>query len=106
MRLNPASFDATSQVVTFSFSYNNGKKLIFTEQPKPDGFDFDNFYDEQLTNKRAIDSSLGSAIIGLFEGSSFASIVTDKTWVMTRAPSGMDASSLIHIISSLQEEQP
>lgn len=104
MRVNPSSFDATSQVVTFSFSYDSGKKLIFTEQPKPEGFDFNNFYEEQLADKRTVDTAVGSATIGLFEGSSFASVVTDKTWVIMRAPSGIDSNSLARVISGLRKE--
>ena len=101
-RLDPASVDATPQVVTFAFLYGGNKKLIFTEQPKPDGFDFDAFYSDQLTGKQTFATAAGQATTGLFEGSAFASLVTDSTWIIMRAPTSTQETLFDHIVRSLR----
>jgi hypothetical protein len=103
-RLDPASADATSQVVTFAFTYDGAKKLIFTEQLKPSGFDFDTFYNDQLTEKQTFSTNLGQATVGLFENSPFASVITDRTWIIMRAPMNMDSEQFIHVVRNLRAE--
>lgn len=100
--LDPASVDATPQVVTFTILYDGNKKLIFTEQPKPAGFDFDGFYNDQLTNKQTFVTDAGQATTGLFEGSGFASLVTDRTWIIMREPTSTQETLLDHIVRRLR----
>ena len=96
------SFDVTSQVVTFTVSNSQTRsKLIFTEQPKPAQFDFNSFYDEQLTEKRSLTSPSGQATIGLFEGSLFASVLTDRTWVLIRVPGSQELTQFERVLQYL-----
>lgn len=100
--LDKKSFGITSQVVTFVLTYDSGKKLLVSEQPKPQDFDFTNFYGQKLTGTKQIAMPTGAATIGVYNGSGLASIVTDQTWVLIRAPSGINAATFESIVRNLQ----
>jgi hypothetical protein len=95
--LDKGSFRTASQVVTFSISYNDNRKIIISEQPKPSGFDFDLFY-EQFTDKKSIAAPVGKAVMGRYEDADLASVIADKTWILVRAPAGIESVQLEQLL--------
>lgn len=100
------SASATPQVVTFSVSHHDGKKLIVSQQPVPPDFDFENFYLNSLFGAKEVITPLGKAVIGQIKDATFASIVTDRTWVIINAPAGLPADQMEQLIKSFAPASP
>ncbi|HEX8762779.1 MAG TPA: DUF4367 domain-containing protein [Candidatus Saccharimonadales bacterium] len=105
MTVRSDSFDATSQVVTFSVDDNRGTRLVFTEQLRPGSQEMSTFYDQQLTEKRTYKTGGGETTVGRFEGTGFAAVVTDKTWILIRAVADIDQKQLEKIADHLRLAQ-
>lgn len=97
--VDAASFQSAAEVVTFAVTYNDGKALIVSEQPVPEGFDFENFY-SQFEDRKNITLSSGRAVLGRFEEADLASIVAGGTWVLIRAPYDIDTQQLELVVRS------
>jgi len=98
--LDQDSFKASADVVTFTISYAQGKQLAITEQIRPAQFDFDGFYG-QFSNRKAMTTGIGKAVLGSFNDSDLASIITDRTWILLRATSGIDQAQLEALVSGM-----
>ncbi len=96
------SFDATSQVVTFSVRDARGTRLVFTEQPRPALQEVSTFYDQQLTEKKTFKADNGEVTTGRFEGTGFAAVATDRTWVLVRAVADIDQGHMERIVRQLK----
>lgn len=99
--LDKTSFNSSQQVVTFTINYNGGKKLIFIEQPKPTQLNFSDFT-QQLSNAQSITLPIGQAAIGTYQGVGLGTIAGDQTWVLIRAPGGIDSYNFEAIIHSMK----
>lgn len=83
------SYSLDQGVLIFKAQDSSGMVMAFTEQAKPDKFDFANFYSEQLTNPQTLDNVPFASVSGKnTQQYNVLSIVTDKTWIIvsTRAP--------------------
>lgn len=98
----PDSMRTTSNLLTFSVALVNGEKLAFSEQPRPQNFNFDNFNTQQVASPSKIDTPIGSGIIGTFSGAKIASIPTGKTWIIITAPYGIADAQLRQIAQGLK----
>ena len=101
LSIDRQSFDATAEVLTFTISDNKGKRLVFTEQPKPPQANLDTFYQQQLSGSTSFDTTAGKVTIGQFEGSTLAGIATDQTWILMRAVASINQSEFEHIVRSM-----
>ncbi len=102
MLVEPDSFDATSQVVTFSIRDGHGTRLVFTEQPRPTSQEVSTFYDQQLADKTTFKADDREITIGRFEGTDFAAVLLDKTWILVRAVADMNQSDLEKVARQLK----
>jgi len=93
------SFNLKEKVVVFEASDGTGGKINFTEQQKPAGFNFDNFYAQQLQDPTTLNDVPFSSVVGQLTGTKtkMLSVVTDKTWVIatTTAPLSTDDMQII-----------
>lgn len=105
-KLNTNSFSATSQVVTFSITYEDNKKLIVSQQPTPSEFDFEKFYMNSLFGAKEVLTPLGKAVIGQIKDATFASVVTDRTWIIINAPAGLPADQMEQVVKSFTPINP
>jgi hypothetical protein len=94
--IDDRSFDATSQVVTFSIINKQNSKLIVTEQPQPPQASIDTFYTQQLTEVHTSTGKSGAVTAGQFETSPLAGLATGRTWVLLRSAS-MDKDTIERI---------
>jgi len=99
-RLEPESASATNQVVTFAISAPEGKQVVISQQPTPSDFDFENFYLNSLFGAKEVITPLGKAVIGQINDDTFASIVTDETWIIINAPAGLPADQMQRLIQA------
>jgi hypothetical protein len=100
--MNTESYDITSQVVTFSARLGR-QSLLFSEQARPEGFNFETFYEDQMTKKRFVQTSTGRAVIGEFEGVQSASLVAGQTWLLIRAPSGLAIGDFEQLLKGVKK---
>lgn len=88
---NSFTYSEGDDVLMFQASDGVGSNLVFSEQPKPKDFNFEQFYKTQMESPRTINDvpypSVWSKISG---GRVTLSIVTDDIWVImtTTAPLG------------------
>lgn len=97
--VDSTSFQSTAAVVTYAITYANDKKLIVSEQPVPVDFDFETFY-AQFEGRKDLISATGQTVLGRFEDADMASTVDHDTWVLIRAPYGIDATALESVVQS------
>lgn len=98
------SFDATSAVATFTVNDGTGQRLVLTQQPKPPLSQIDEFYNQQLFGATSVQTTAGSVMIGQFDNSLLAGLVTDQTWILIRAVTQIDRSELQRIVSNLKQD--
>lgn len=92
------SFEQTSAVTTYTIVYGGDKKLIFTMQPKPSNFNFEDFHKE---GKR-LNSPIGQAYAGAVNERTVVSIPTDNSWLLISVPSEIKTSDLQKVLSGLE----
>jgi hypothetical protein len=96
--VDKASFEQTSTVTTYTVIYDSSKKLIFSIQAKPAGFDFDGLHQDA----KKLKSSIGQAYAGAIDGRTVVSIPTDDSWLLVGVPSDIKTSTLETVLSNLQ----
>jgi hypothetical protein len=101
-----ATLPGTYQVVRGSFLFDentlvysaknaSGESIVFTQQPKPADFNFDDFYQQQLTEARTVESGEYASVSGKTkDGKYMLSIVTKDTWIVVSMPVLLSDSDL------------
>ena len=86
--LEQSSVSGTPDVVIFSaFNRATGNRLVVSEQARPTGFDFENFYHEQTSAYKHFAAPVGDGVTGTAGDSYLGSIVTDHTWIIIKGSS-------------------
>jgi hypothetical protein len=91
---NSASVQAN--VLTFSLKDNHDKKVLVTQQARPNDFDF-----SRLSGNDEFTTPEGKAYIVDNDLRTTGSLVTDKTWVILNAPGKIDTDTLRQLIKNL-----
>lgn len=79
------SFTLDEDTLLFSAENKTGQTIVFSEQQKPVGFNFDSFYQEHIKEARTVDNTPFPTIAGKSpaqQNAEVVSVVTDKTWVI------------------------
>jgi hypothetical protein len=104
--IEQASFQHVSGegVVLFQASDKAGDKLVFSEQAKPAGFNFDDFTSKQLVNSKSLPNVPYPTTVGktLDKQTTLISIVTDKTWIIATTQSEFSNQQLQAIAASIR----
>lgn len=84
------SFAIGEGTLLFRAEDSSGSSIAFTEQKRPQDFDFERFYQEQMQNAKKLNGTPYPSVLGkTLAGDRFLlSIATNETWVMlsTAAP--------------------
>jgi hypothetical protein len=98
------SFSYDQGVLIFKANNKIGDVIAITEQPKPDNFDFENFYAKQLTQSKQLRNVPFPSTIGTSTevGSHVLSVVTNKTWLLISSRAPLAESDLQLIAGSLR----
>lgn len=100
-RFDEIAYDSEAKVVTYSYSATGGKRLYFSQQKKPDNFNFDDFRNKQLAGSTQLDTNLGKATIGLLQNQTTSSIVTDDTWILISVGGDINIDQLKEVSQNL-----
>jgi len=102
-----SSLSASDQVVVYSVTYGQNKKIAFTIQKKPSETDLKTFYANQLPLRHEIQLSIGTVAIGALNNQTLASLPTHKdSWLIITAPKDIAHEKLKLVLQALQENQP
>ena len=94
--------DKETGVVTYSIA-SGDRKLYFSLQSKPDGFDLDGFNNEKITGGRNFDTKIGQLTTGVFENQTVGSIIANSTWVMITAGPGTSLDDIENVGKSMKQ---
>lgn len=113
----PGKLPGNYQTVEDSFSYDQGvlvfeakddtdATIAFSEQPKPQGFDFDNFYSQQLTDAKDLSDVPFTSVVGKsVQGHvTVLSIVAGNTWVIVSSRSVLSVDDMQLIAQSMRAQ--
>lgn len=100
--IDPESISLTSEALLFSASNNKGEKLIFTETPVSQEFDFESFYKEQYVGMQDVQSVYGRGTIGVIDNAMSGSLVATSTWVLVTGTKDMASSTMADVIRNLK----
>lgn len=97
-----SSINTKDQVLVLGFRDKQGRHILFSEQPKPPLFNFDDFYKKQFEDSKLFTTAEGQGAVGRLDGSLAASLATDRTWIFIRAPDAMNPDQLKQIVENLR----
>jgi hypothetical protein len=95
--IDKTDINLANGVVIYS-AINGDKRLVFTMQKTPPGFDFDNFYKQQLSNNQQFQTPYGQAVVGKNSGRFLGSLSSGGSWLLVSTNSqavSMDDISLV-----------
>ena len=98
----PDSAHVSSAAALYTLTFGGDKTMSVSIQPKPKGVVFDDFYDRVLKHKADVFSSEGKAAIGVADGKTIGSLVTDNVWVLINTSSSIDGQAMTQLISNLK----
>lgn len=101
LHFDKAIYDSSTRVVTYDYATDIGNKLYFSLQPKPEGFNFDDFNKKQLSGAHQTSTPVGVATIGILQQETVSSVVTDKTWILISAGEKISLDQLEQVSKSL-----
>lgn len=92
-------------VLLFQATDKAGDKLVFSEQPKPENFDFNDFNTKQLINSKSLPNVPYPTTIGktIDKQTTLISIVTDRTWIIATTQTELSNQQLLDVAASLHK---
>lgn len=100
--IDAASVSLTSEALLFTASNKTGEKLVFTQTPVSQGFDFESFYKEQYVGMQDVQSIYGRGTTGVISNAMSGSLVTTSTWVLVTGTKDMAANTMASVIQNLK----
>lgn len=87
-KLDTTSYTISEETLIFRATNKNGETVVFTEQKKPEGFDFNAFYADQFSDATSISDAPFPSVYAIAPNKSkLVSVITDDTWIMISGPS-------------------
>jgi hypothetical protein len=101
--LNKDSFQATSDAIVY-YADKGNDRITISIQPRPQGFDFQKFYQQTLNNSEQFLTPLGQAGIGKAQDRLLGSLATDESWILVSSNSpGIKAADIRLVLSHLKK---
>jgi hypothetical protein len=102
--LNTGSFASpVKNGASFSVSYDNGKKIVFSVQTKPSDTELQTFNSSYIPLKVDYQTPVGQAEIGAYHNQTLVSLpVVNGPWVVITAPLDINQGQLKTVLSSLK----
>ena len=102
---NTFSMVEDDTVLVFEADDGVGAKLVFSEQPRPKGFNFENFYKGQFQNAKTLSGVPYPSVWGkAADGRLALSMVTDYTWVLMATSAPLNDDDMLRIAQGLQRD--
>lgn len=103
--VDESSVSLTAQALLFTASNYQAEKIIVTQTPVPKSYDFESFYEAQMSGVQDAQSIYGRGKVGLLDEVVTGSLVTDSTWLLLKSHSSFSADDMKKIISSMRPVQ-
>lgn len=101
---NSFSLVEDEAILIFEAQDGVGAHLFFSEQPRPQKMDFDDFYKNQLSETKTINNVPYPSVWGKsLDGRLALSIVTDDTWIMLTTRASIGNTEMQQIAQSIQK---
>jgi hypothetical protein len=101
--INSNSIHLDSGVLTYAAT-NGDKRIVFTTQPAPTGFDFQAFIQKYLKNIQPVSTTYGQGFIGQSQDRSLGSMVSGNSWfILSTNNAQISQDNLRLIISNLKK---
>lgn len=96
-----------AQGVTYTVSYGQGQKLVFSLQPKPSDNELDSFVANYIPLNNDIQTKLGQAKLGAYSSKGVTQTMVSlptlgKTWIIVTGPYNTDQNNLKQVLNSLR----
>jgi hypothetical protein len=104
--IDESSFSLVEEgtVLIFEAKDGAGAKLIFSEQPRSESFDFEEFYKKQLSDAKTLNDVPFPSVWGKsMDGRLTLSIVTPETWILMVTPAPLDGDDMSRVAASIQK---
>lgn len=75
--------------------------IFVSIQAKPSNFNFNDFYQQKLSDTTAHPTANGQAVVGLYNNGVFGSLVTSSDWIIITTPNEAAASRIQTVLNSL-----
>jgi hypothetical protein len=103
-KVNASSFMTAEGTLIFQAEDGSGSSIHFSQQQKPQDFDFDRFYREEMENAKRLEKAPHQSYIGK-SGSAqrnLLSVVIDNTWVLISTNATFSEQDYINIAKGLK----
>lgn len=97
-------FKQEEQVVLYKLTAKGKPTIFIASQPKPDGFNFDEFAETKLSNQKGVITPLGKGILATAEGSKLISLPTEKGWIIISGKQELEDSVLEQLADRMRQE--
>ena len=102
--LNQNSFSSpVKNGVTYSVSYGNGKKIVFSVQVKPSDTELQSFNSNYIPLRVEYQTPVGQAEVGAYHSKTLVSLpIINGPWIVITAPPDIDQGQLKQVLSTLK----
>jgi hypothetical protein len=98
--------DEAENTLLFRAEDSSGSSIAFTEQKRPQDFDFEKFYQEQMEGAKKLDGTPYPSVFGRAPtGDRFLlSIVTDDTWILASTAAPLNEQDFTLIAKNIKKD--
>lgn len=103
-KVNASSFMTAEGTLIFQAEDGSGSSIHFSQQQKPQNFDFDKFYLEQMEDAKRLEKAPHQSYIGKSSSAhrNLLSVVVDDTWVLVSTNATFSEQDYINIAKGLK----
>jgi len=100
--------DEAENTLLFRAEDSSGSSIVFTEQQKPQGFDFEQFYQEQMSDAKKLNGTPYPSVLGRAPtGDRFLlSIVADDAWILASTAAPLNEQDFTLIAKNIKKTKP
>ncbi len=100
--IEPNSYAFQNNVLSFRLITPSGSQLFVSQQPEPANFDFQDFHNKLLKERRTSSSPNGDVHLGKVENNKVGSMLSSSTWVYVSGPTSTDYKDIESLFTRLK----
>lgn len=103
-RVDPSSFSLAEGDTVLLFAAKDGVNadLVFSEQPRPKDFNFDDFHKNQMTESKTLNDVPFSSVWGKGAGDRLVlSVVTNDTWILVTTAAALNGDDMARVAAGI-----
>jgi hypothetical protein len=106
-KIDPNSYLVREGALIMSARHENGRAIAISQQAKPVGFDFHDFYERQLTQAQTLPRTPHPSVYGTTtqdNKTTLLSIIADSTWIIVTSKTKLSEADLRLIATHLKRQ--